>query len=133
MSPHPLRRRQGGFTLVEILVAFTILALVLLAAFGGTSTSLLLEHRAEFSRKASLLARSKLEQLGLSEPIKVGATAGTGEGGLTWRLSVTPDRMPPGPSSLAGYWVTVTVLGTGPQNRTERLAVTTLKLGPVNP
>lgn len=133
MSPQSRSGQQDGFSLIEILAAFTILALVLLAAYAGASTSLLLEHRAEFSRKATLLARSKLEQLGLSDPIKLGSSAGAEEGGLAWTLVVTPDRTPNGSAGLAGFWATVTISQAGPRKRAETLAFTTLKLGPESP
>lgn len=90
------RRAEAGFTLIEIIVAFTILALgltLLLGTLSGASRQL---HDAGDAGRAALVAQSLLdEQAGL--PRQPGRWAGEAEGGrYRWQLRISPWQ-PPGP------------------------------------
>lgn len=129
MTSRVAGRAEDGFTLVEVLVAFTILALVLIAAYAGVSTSLHADRRAEFTRRAALLARSKLDELGLSGPIQIGSTSGTSDG-LVWSLVVNSAPAGSGAGGLIGHWATIKVSAPGELRQSDRFTLTTLKLGP---
>ncbi|MBI4011917.1 MAG: prepilin-type N-terminal cleavage/methylation domain-containing protein [Candidatus Rokubacteria bacterium] len=82
-------REQGGFTLIEVLVALVILAVAVLAAlqlFGG---GLRLARASADHLEATLLASQKLAELGF-QPLEEGTTDGT-EGEYRWTLHVVPD------------------------------------------
>jgi general secretion pathway protein I len=118
-------RRQGGFTLIEIVVAFVMLSLVLVTSFeiftGGMRRAADLE---DYSRalvlatgfeifstglrragdldgysRAIVVAQSKLASVGLDQPLQAGAIEGESEDGrVHWVLDMQPveDEMAPG-------------------------------------
>jgi len=84
-------RRDRGFTLIEVLVAFAILALtftVLVRIFGGGLTA---ADRVARERGAILLARSRLAAVGVETPLALGTSDGEGAGGYRWHVAVEPD------------------------------------------
>lgn len=104
--------RQGGFSLLEVLVAFSILALslgVLLRIFSGDGR---LAGQAEEHSRAVALAQSLLAGAGVETPLRPGATGGNIDG-YEWAMSVTP-FVPSGVSlpeqqPFKPYWVAVAV------------------------
>ena len=86
----PRRPNQAGFSLLEVLVAFAILAVimgVLLQIFSGAAQRATL---AESYLKAATLAEAKLNELGVNIPLAPGILTGEPEGGFGWTLSVEP-------------------------------------------
>ena len=95
---HPPTRqdRSQGFSLVETLVAFTILGLFVTTAFQAFSTGLSANVRAGEYAKAQILAKSKLEALSISDALVSGENSGwvTLEDGaqtFRWRTRVEND------------------------------------------
>ncbi|MCI4677163.1 type II secretion system GspH family protein [Rhodoblastus acidophilus] len=85
--------RRRGFTLIETLAAFAIMALALgqlLRAIGVGAQS---ERRADFLLRATADARSQLAELGVSEPLAPGETSSRYDDGLSWTLDVARDRV----------------------------------------
>jgi general secretion pathway protein I len=126
---------RRGFTLIEALVAFAILALAmsqLLAAAGGAAHN---ESRADFLLRAGRQGRSQLEALGIDGPMSAGESTGAYADGLLWRLVVEPyhaTRSAAGNKTLASYWARLTIRRPGPQKLApETLTLTTLKIVPV--
>ncbi len=83
-------RGAGGFTLLEVVAAFAILALglamVMQIAAGGMRQA---RQAAEYS-EASLLAQSLLDTVGVGERLEEGSESGEWEGGYRWQLDVLP-------------------------------------------
>lgn len=82
--------RERGFSLLEILVAFSILSLalgVLLNLFGG---GIKLARVADDTARATELAESKLAQVGIVEPLSEGQTAGSFDERFRWFVRVQP-------------------------------------------
>jgi prepilin-type N-terminal cleavage/methylation domain-containing protein len=128
-------KSRRGFTLIEALVAFAILALVmgrLLASAGGAAHN---ESRADFYLRAARLGRAQLEALGISEPIRVGETDGRYDDGLLWTLAVEPYREmknPAGGVAAVSYLAHLTIRRPTPVAvQRETLKLTTLKFIPV--
>jgi len=77
-----------GFSLLEVLVAFIILALalgVLMRIFSGGLGNI---GAAEHYSRAVAIAESKLVAAGVESPLTEGENTGEAEPGYTWRTSV---------------------------------------------
>jgi general secretion pathway protein I len=128
-----LKRRSGGFSLVETLVAFAILAIVTGMVLRATTGALHNSAQAAFQQQAVRLARSHLAMLGITSPVVAGVTRGQFAEGPVWQQNVTVVAGATGPNARqdpVGFWVTVTIKPSGPipQDTSEVLTVTTFKL-----
>lgn len=85
-----MSRKVHGFSLLEILVAFTLLALamgILMQIFSrGVNGAGLADKYA----KATMMAESKLAAVGVENILQAGETTGKFNDDFQWRLSVTP-------------------------------------------
>jgi general secretion pathway protein I len=83
------RRAQTGFSLLEVLVAFMIVALVVTALFrlfGGAMTNM---SAADDWTRALLVAQSRLAVASAAQPLRETTEAGTEDDGrIEWRTSV---------------------------------------------
>lgn len=86
------RSSQSGFTLLEVLVAFAVLAVMIvpiLQVFGGGLGAV---ESARARSTAALLARSKLAEVGAGETLTEGETSGTfNVPGFRWRRTIVRD------------------------------------------
>jgi prepilin-type N-terminal cleavage/methylation domain-containing protein len=124
--------KRNGFTLIEILVALAILALVLSDLFRGVSGAVRNDDRTDFLLRASRFGRSQMEAIGVAEPIVVGETTGRSDNGLQWTLTTEPYRVEGTPSTsqkTVGYWIRLTIgqYGVAP-NPSNTFTLSTLKL-----
>jgi general secretion pathway protein I len=104
--------RRAGFTLIEALVAFAILAMSMGALMQGVSGGARNEARGDFLLRATREGRSQLEALGMDTPIAPGVSSGRYDDGLLWQLSVEPHgdvKAPTGAVSAAAYLARLTV------------------------
>lgn len=83
---------DAGFTLVETLAAFTMLTLVLIVLLAGLSRVVRGSRDAEAMREALRLAQSKLDGLGVTEPLIPGESTGRFGNGFEWRLRIREVR-----------------------------------------
>ena len=74
-------RRQDGFTLLEVMLAFVLLAIALAMLVGMLSNGLRQVQQAQGETEATLYAQSLLEQLGKLEPIVPGRSDGEFDNG----------------------------------------------------
>jgi len=112
-------RRDSGFTLVEVLVAFTILALVLIQLYNGLSQAVHSDLRSTFDLSGTRIARNQIERVG-TEIEATKASSGIANG-LSWSASVSPYVAQGG--ALRAFWVEVTV-----RDASHSLSLSTLKL-----
>jgi general secretion pathway protein I len=122
-SKRRLARRDGerGFALIEILVAFVILALGLGAISTGVVVAMRSDARTQVNRTALRVAQSRLEAAGISEALAPGTREGLIADKFRWRQTVTelrpasdtrqPQGGRPAPASgaLRSFWVEVAV------------------------
>jgi len=83
---------EGGFTLVETLGAFTALTLVLVVLLAGLSGAVRGGRHADAMREALRLAQSKLDALGVTEPLTPGESTGRFGNGFEWHLRIREVR-----------------------------------------
>ena len=129
-------RRQRGFTLLEMLVAFTILVMafsVVLRVFsaGARSTGFADRHS-----RAVAHAEALLERYAAEEPLAAQERGGRLEQDLQWQVTVEPYPVESGPlepqTEAALYRIAVTVSWPGPQER-RRVRLETLRLAGAPP
>lgn len=150
-------RRQRGFALIELLVAFVILALGLSAIFTGVAVAMRSDGRTQSTQIAFRLAQSRLEQAGVTEAFLPGSREGRMAENYSWRETITavhigarpqqkqdarPDTrsdnqadaksnakpgQPAGNNDVALYWVEVAV--QAPDGTVARLAALKLASG----
>ena len=82
--------KQKGFTLIEVMVAFTIMALALAALLQAFSSGLRNIGVAESYAVAAMEARSKLAEAGQVIDLEPGETGGDLDSGGTWRAVIAP-------------------------------------------
>jgi general secretion pathway protein I len=84
-------RRAAGFSLLEVLVAFVILALVGTALFNLFGASLNNAGVADEYSRAAAFAESRLTTLGLDTPLRETSDQGTSDDGrYGWSIKVEP-------------------------------------------
>lgn len=83
-------RHQRGFTLIEIVVAFAILAVGMGLAMQIATSALRQTRQAAEHTQAALNAQSLLDTVGVGERLEEGSDAGEFEDGTRWELDVTP-------------------------------------------
>jgi general secretion pathway protein I len=130
-----MRRHSNGFSLLEILVAFVILALalgVLMRVFSGSL------NNAAFSERyatAILVAESRLAALGVESPLVAGEAHGEAAGGYQWHSLIEQDASDVGvvdvDSRLGLYRVEVTVTWRQGMDRTRQVRLVGLRTGTV--
>ncbi len=121
-----------GFTLIEVVVAFVILALSLGVLLNVFSTGLRTARTSEAYTMATLLAQSKLAAVGVEAPLVEGETAGQFDERFRWSIDVRRDEelSPPGEDlPVRAYDVVVTV-SWGEADGERSVSLTTLRLAP---
>lgn len=132
--------RADGFSLLEILVAFTLLAVaigVLMQIFSrGVNGASLADRYA----KATMYAESKLATVGIEDQLKERAAAGKFDDDFSWTLEVRPwqDPLPKEPSVIDYeklmptqlYEIDLKVSFTADDRRERAVSLSTLRLGP---
>jgi general secretion pathway protein I len=126
-------RPSRGFTLIEVLVALTVLSLALAIIFAGVSQNLRSRRAALHYQQAMLLAESKLASIGLETPLQEGELAGAFSDQFRWRTLVTPyheeGRTEQDTAPVRPLVVTVTVLW-GSAGDERSVSLSTLRLAP---
>jgi len=89
-APFRSSNSSGGFTLIEILVAFAILALTLTALLHVFSSGLRNIDAADRHLMATMLARSVLDEVGTEIPIIAGERSAEIEQGYRWTVRIFP-------------------------------------------
>lgn len=122
------KSKENGFTLVEMLVALTILSIGLAGLFSIFSTGL---HRVDDTRAmrdATALAQSLIAQVGTEIPLTEDKKIGTTPDGLRWKVTMKPygDAGATQFLPVNAYEISIDVTwGTG---STHDLTVSTLRL-----
>ena len=128
---------QAGFSLLEILVAFSIMALalgVLLRIFGGAGR---IAGTADQYVRAIAVAESLLASAGIETPLRPGETRGEIDATYRWTLRVRPyaideSQLGGPPLGFKPYWVELSV-EWGDEEDPRAFDLATLRLLPEAP
>jgi general secretion pathway protein I len=83
--------RARGYTLIEVIVAFALLALALTLLLGSLTNAARQVHWADGAGRATLYAQSLLSQAGVGAPLQVGTRSGDFEHErYHWTMDVRP-------------------------------------------
>ncbi|HUB96165.1 MAG TPA: type II secretion system protein [Stellaceae bacterium] len=123
-------RAIAGFTLIEVMVAFAVAAILMVVLSRALGLGVVATARVKSQGDAVLIAESTLDSMGTVTPLKDGDTADLDEGG--YHIHATVDRYvdPARPTShgyLALYRVRATVMWREARQR-RSLTLTTLRL-----
>lgn len=89
------RLRARGYSLLEVLVAFALLAGALTVLLGALSTAARQVRQADDAGRARLHAQSLLAGLGIEQPLQPGSRSGDWDDGrYRWQLQVAPWQDP---------------------------------------
>jgi len=81
-------RREEGFTLLEVLVALTILGLALSVLFAIFGHSLARSRETQSRMEARVIAEGLLAQAETAPTVALGQTTGRSGSGMAWRFDV---------------------------------------------
>ena len=129
---------QRGYSLIEVIVAFALLALALTLLLGTLSGATRQVRWSGDAGRAALHAQSLLDTVGVGEPLQPGRRSGEfDDGRYQWSLQVEPwvERLPssvpstPAENGLYELVLTVRWDDGGPR---ERLQLRSLRLVPAD-
>ena len=84
-------KRQRGYSLLEVIIAFALLALALTLLLGSLSGAARQVGQADVRSRATLYAQSLLSELGVGEALQPGQAEGDfDDGRYRWQLEVAP-------------------------------------------
>lgn len=133
---HRGARMQGGYSLIEVIVAFALLAVALTLLLGTLSGATRQVYWSGDAGRAALHAQSLLDTVGVGEPLQAGQRDGEfDDGRYRWTLQVgpwtdpLPSSAPAAPAAAQLYELVLTVRWDdgGPS---ERLQLRSLRLVP---
>ncbi len=131
----PSAKRGAGFTLIEVVVAFVMLALVLATSFQIFSTGMQRAGDLEDYSRALVIAQSQLASTSLGETFEEGVTSGeTEDRRFRWSVSIATfgDGTDPAKRIQASYYsvrIAVRVAWQTAAERERHLDLSTLAVG----
>lgn len=126
---------ERGFSLLEVLVAFTILALSLGVLMQVFSQALNAATLSGTYGRATALAEAGMDLVGIDIPLEPGLQSGETEDGLQWRVQVTEvpvAELISGEPPLPAYLVSSEVAWESVRG-VRRVSLATLRLGDALP
>ena len=124
-------RACRGFSLLELLVAFTLLATLFGTLLQIFSDGLHAARAGERSTRAVVMAQSRLATLGVEQPLRFGVSSGAMRDGYHWRVTVSPyldDQLPAPRGMLTPLAVTVEVFWEE-DGQPQTVSLTSMLLG----
>jgi general secretion pathway protein I len=138
-----VRRRAAGFSLLEVLVAFVIVALVATALFQLFGGALNNASATDDYSRAALVAESRLTAATAEAPLREGGDQGVSEDGkYAWASHVepyvapgtTPDEERLGQTAAVRLWrITVTVSWPGTFGNQRSVSLATVRVANKQP
>jgi prepilin-type N-terminal cleavage/methylation domain-containing protein len=118
----PDRRSQGGFSLIEVVVALAIVSLMLGTIYQVSNGAVRSTVRTDNHLRALAMAQSRLAEASAMPVLKVGTVIGSADG-VAWSRSVKPyAAAPPSPETRL-YQVSVIATRNGSRVVLETLLI----------
>ena len=131
-------RREAGFTLIEVVVAFVLLAMVLSTGFELFTTGMRRAVDLEERAQALAIAQSRIAAAGIEENLKEGVAAGQSDDGkYRWTVTIvrsaegTPEPHQPIQTAYGLYRIEAVVAWRGADEREHTFSLATLDLGSI--
>jgi general secretion pathway protein I len=116
------QRSQRGFTLLEILVATTLMGIAVVGLLSSLSTSMRNATHVTGADKASQIARNKMEEL-IANPVLPfqASLQGTFDDSSGWTAEIAPFEAPPRvqPGTMVLQRIALSIWWTSGSNRRE--------------
>jgi len=87
-------QRNEGFTLIEVIASFTILAMTFMVVLEILSNSSTNTIKSSERTRISLLAQSKMDEVGLLIPVVEGSESGSFDDGVDWDMFIEAYDVP---------------------------------------
>ena len=96
MRRHNLKRirQASGFTLIEVIAAFTILSMTFMVILEILSNSSANTIKSSERTHISLLAQSKMDEVGIIIPVEEGVVTGEFDDKRSWEVLIQPYEVP---------------------------------------
>ncbi|TDR20801.1 type IV pilus modification PilV family protein [Marinicella litoralis] len=92
-NPQSLRQ-SSGFTLIEVIASFTILAMTFMVVLEILSNSSANTIKSSERTQISLMAQSKMDEVGIIIPVEEGTVSGDFDDKHSWYISIEPFEVP---------------------------------------
>jgi len=115
-------RSQSGFSLIEVVVALAIVALMLGAIYQVSNGAVRSTVRTDNYLRALAMAQSRLAEASAMPALKVGTVLGSTDG-VAWSRSIKPFAAPPPTPDTRLYQVSVTATRSGSNVILETLII----------
>ena len=116
------RRNQGGFSLIEVVVALAIVSLMLGTIYQVSNGAVRSTVRTDNYLRALAMAQSRLAEASAMPVLKIGTVIGSADG-VAWSRSVKPYAAPPPSPETRLYEVSVTATRSGSRVVLETLLI----------
>jgi prepilin-type N-terminal cleavage/methylation domain-containing protein len=115
-------RTQTGFSLIEVVVALAIVALMLGAIYQVSNGAVRSSVRTDNYLRALAMAQSRLAEASTMSVLKVGTVLGSTDG-VAWSRSIKPFSASPPTPETRFYQVSVTATRSGSKVMLETLVI----------
>ena len=115
-------RTQTGFSLIEVVVALAIVALMLGAIYQVSNGAVRSTVRTDNYLRALAMAQSRLAEASAMPVLKVGTVLGSTDG-VAWSRSIKPFAAPPPSPDTRLYQVSVIATRSGSKIMLETLII----------
>ena len=115
-------RNQAGFSLIEVVVALTIVALMLGAIYQVSNGAVRSTVRTDNYLRALAMAQSRLAEASAMPVLKVGTVLGSSDG-VAWSRSIRFFEAPPPSADTRVYQVSVIATRSGSKVTLETLLI----------
>ncbi len=82
--------RQSGFTLLEVMAAFVVFALIFATALQVMSGAMRNTVKSDQYTQAALWAQSRMDLVGIDPPVEDGSWSGEFDDEYSWEITIVP-------------------------------------------